>query len=72
MKPSGARPVFTDREYSVYSLLTAGYSNGKIGALLGISERTVKYYAWEIYQKLGVTTRAEAIARARELGDTNI
>ena len=72
MKPSGTRPVFTDREYAVYSLLIAGYSNAKIGALLGISERTVKYYAGEIYQKLGVTTRAEAIARARELGDTSI
>ena len=71
MTPTGIRPVFTDREYSVYSLLTAGYSNAKIGSLLGISERTVKYYAGEIYQKLGVTTRAEAIARARELGDTN-
>lgn len=71
MKSLSGRPDFTDREYAVYSLITAGYKNARIASMLGITERTVKYYAGEVYKKLGVTSRAEAIARAAELGDAN-
>ena len=69
MKPAADKPVFTDREYQVYSLMTAGYKNAKIASILNISERTVKYFCGMIYQKLGVSTRAEALSRAAELGD---
>ena len=69
MNPVGEKPVFTEREYQVYSLMITGYKNAKIASILNITERTVKYYAGEIYQKLGVATRAEAISRAAELGD---
>ena len=71
MKSSGNRPVFTEREQQVYTMIAAGYKNAQISSILGIAERTVKYYASEVYRKLGVTTRAEAIRKAAELGDTN-
>ena len=67
--PITHRPIFTDREYQVYSLLIAGYKNAKIASILHITERTVKHYTSEIYRKLHVTTRAEAVNRAAELGD---
>ena len=69
MKQAANRPVFTDREYQVYSLMIAGYRNAKIASVLNITERTVKYFCGIIYKKLGVTTRAEALNRAAELGD---
>ena len=69
MKRTAKKPVFTDREYQVYSLMIAGYKNAKIAAILNISERTVKYFCGLIYQKLGVSTRAEALNKAAELGD---
>ena len=69
MKPAANKPVFTDREYQVYSLMIAGYRNAKIASILNISERTVKYFCGLIYKKLGVATRAEALNRAAELGD---
>ena len=69
MKQAASKPIFTDREYQVYSLMIAGYRNAKIASILGISERTVKYFCGLIYQKLDVTTRAEALNRAAELGD---
>ena len=69
MKQAANKPVFTDREYQVYSLMIAGYRNAKIASVLNISERTVKHFCGLIYRKLGVTTRAEALSRAAELGD---
>ena len=69
MKQVADKPMFTDREYQVYSLMIAGYKNAKIASILNISERTVKYFCGLIYQKLGVSTRAEALNRASELGD---
>ena len=62
-------PVLTSREYQVYSLLVAGYSNAEIGKLLNLTERTVKHYLTLIYKKLGVRSRAEALARHAEQGD---
>lgn len=69
MKQMTNKPMFTDREYQVYSLMIAGYRNAKIASILNIKERTVKYFCGLIYQKLGVATRAEALRRAAELGD---
>lgn len=69
MKQAAKKPIFTDREYQVYSLMIAGYKNAKIASILNISERTVKYFCGVIYKKLDVATRAEALNRAAELGD---
>lgn len=52
----------TERENEVMALLARGASNKSIAERLFISEKTVKNHINRIYAKLGVTTRAEAIA----------
>jgi LuxR family maltose regulon positive regulatory protein len=69
---SGARPVVTDeltaREEVVLGLLPTGLSTREIGDELGISRDTVKTHTKRIYQKLGVSSRREAVARGHDLG----
>lgn len=57
----------TAREEEVLRLLAAGLSNREIAAELSLSLNTIKMYASQIYQKLGVSRRTEAVARARQL-----
>lgn len=56
--------VLTPREAELLSLLTEGLSNRELGRRLYISEATVKTHLAHIYAKLGVDTRAAAIATA--------
>ncbi|MBB6406695.1 response regulator transcription factor [Arthrobacter sp. AZCC_0090] len=56
--------VLTPREAELLSLLTRGLSNRELGKRLFISEATVKTHLAHIYAKLGVETRAAAIAVA--------
>jgi DNA-binding NarL/FixJ family response regulator len=51
----------------VLRLLTAGLSNAKIAARLGLSVRTVDNHVSAILRKLGVRTRREAGAQAERL-----
>jgi DNA-binding NarL/FixJ family response regulator len=51
----------TPREHEVLSLLTTGYTNKEIGQDLFISEKTVKCHVNNIFRKLHVTRRLEAI-----------
>lgn len=60
--------VLTPREVEVLGLIVAGYSNRALAEDLVISEWTVKSHLTKIYRKLDVTSRTQAIARARELG----
>ena len=69
MKSVTDRPLFSDREYQVYSLMIAGMTNGQIGRLLNITERAVKYHVSEIFRKLNVKNRAQVMLKAVELGD---
>jgi DNA-binding NarL/FixJ family response regulator len=59
-----ARPVLTPREIDVLRLMALGKTNREIGQELGIAERTVRYYLRNIYDKLGVNTRVEAVVWA--------
>ena len=58
----------TERELIVLRLLPTRLSNREIGRELYVSVTTVRSHAQAVYRKLGVATRAEAVARARELG----
>jgi len=57
----------TQRETEVLQALAAGYSNKEIADSLGISEATVKRHVFNLYSKLDVKRRGQAIARAKEL-----
>ena len=58
----------TPRELEVLQLISQGLTNPQIADQLIISVGTVKYYTAQIYGKLEVHTRTQAVARARELG----
>jgi LuxR family maltose regulon positive regulatory protein len=57
----------TKREEEILELIAAGLTNPEIAETLVISPGTVKKHAGHIYGKLGVHSRTEAAARAREL-----
>ncbi len=57
----------TTREVEVLRLIAAGHPNQQIADLLFLSLNTVKWHAGHILGKLGVASRTQAIARAREL-----
>ena len=56
------------RELEVLDLLAAGRSNKEIARRLDVSPNTVKTHLANLYEKLEVRRRTEAILRARELG----
>ncbi len=56
------------REQEVLSHLGRGLSNEDLGRALGVSGETIKSHLKAVFAKLGVTGRAEAVARAFELG----
>lgn len=58
-QPAGE--ALTDREREVLELLVLGLRNKEIAARLAITERTVKFHVAELFQKLGVSSRAEAV-----------
>ena len=57
-----------NREISILRLMAAGLSNREIAEELYLSINTIKWYGSQIYSKLGVKKRAEAVDRAHELG----
>ncbi len=57
----------TEREIEVISLIAAGLTNKDIAAELIIAPGTVKRHAHNIYTKLNVSNRTEAVAKARDL-----
>lgn len=68
--PSADRPFseLTRREYEVLQLLAQGQSNNAIAARLFVSEKTVRNHLSLIFDKLDVTSRAEAIVLAHRNG----
>lgn len=61
-------PHLSPRQQQVLELMAEGMTNSEIGEQLGVTERTVKAYAQELYDKLGVRNRAGAVAEAGKLG----
>jgi DNA-binding NarL/FixJ family response regulator len=60
--------ALTDREMEVLQLMVRGFRNKEIAERLYITERTVKFHAGIIFQKLNVSSRSEAIAVAIQRG----
>ena len=58
----------SEQELRVLGLIVAGNTNREIAEELVISVGTAKWHVHNILQKLGVSNRSQAIARARELG----
>ncbi|MBE2315189.1 response regulator transcription factor [Solirubrobacter sp. CPCC 204708] len=69
-QPVGTEPSagVSPRERDVLFAFAAGATNPVIARDLGLSPNTVKQHASSIFRKLGVRNRAEAVARADELG----
>ena len=63
--PSGGLSL---REIEILTQVSGGLRNREIGDRLGLTEGTVKWYMQQIYDKLGVRRRPQAVLRARQLG----
>lgn len=61
-------PTLSPRQGQVLDLIAQGMTNAEIGRELGITERTVKAYAQELFVKLGARNRAGAVAEAIHVG----
>ena len=61
-------PQLTDREREILELIAAGRSNAEITNRLVVSPKTVRNHVSNIFAKLQVADRAEAIVRARDAG----
>jgi ATP/maltotriose-dependent transcriptional regulator MalT len=58
----------SERELEVLTLVAAGKSNLEIAGQLFVTVDTVKKHLTHIFRKLGVRSRTQAVAQARELG----
>jgi len=61
-------PELTDREREILDLIAAGWNNEEIAGQLFLSLKTVRNYVTNIFTKLQVVDRAQAIVRARQSG----
>lgn len=66
--PRDAFPELTERERQVLGLIAEGQSNPTIATRLGISAKTVRNHVSNIFTKLQVVDRTQAIVRARAAG----
>jgi ATP/maltotriose-dependent transcriptional regulator MalT len=58
----------TARELDVLALLAQGLTNKEIAQRLVISHGTVRQHAYNLYQKLQVNSRQQAVMKAADLG----
>src|SRR6185503_5656710 len=65
---SAPPPMLTQREQQILELLADGLGNKQIAARLGITTNTVKTHLELLFDKLDVSSRAEAVATAARAG----
>jgi len=65
-REDGVFESLSPREREVFTLMTEGLGNADIAARLAISEKTVRNHVSNLFDKLGVWTRAQAIVFARD------
>lgn len=63
-----AFPELTDREQEILRLIASGHGNAEISSELFLSLKTVQNHVSNIFRKLQVADRAQAVIRAREAG----
>ena len=66
-QPEALPDPLTPRELEIMRLICEGYSNPEIASELVVTLNTIKKHTSNIYSKLGVRSRTQAIARGREL-----
>ncbi len=66
--PQVGRSELTEREHEILCMIAEGRDNVRIAEALGLAEQTVRNYVSQLYAKLGVQSRPEAIIWARERG----
>jgi DNA-binding NarL/FixJ family response regulator len=66
--PPQAFPTLTDRERQILRLIAQGQPNPSIARQLSLCTKTVGNYVSNIFTKLQVADRAQAVIRAREAG----
>jgi LuxR family maltose regulon positive regulatory protein len=66
-QPEDLLDPLTPRELEIMRLIGKGYSNPEIASELVVTVNTIKKHTSNIYGKLGVRSRTQAIARAHEL-----
>ena len=66
--PPPSEEALSEREREVLRLIAEGLSNQQLAARLYLSPHTIKVHTRNIYGKLGVTSRTQAVAKARALG----
>jgi DNA-binding NarL/FixJ family response regulator len=65
--PTGSLETLTAREREIITLLAEGHDNRNIATRLRIAEKTARNHVSSVFQKLGVKSRAQAVAFARDL-----
>ena len=66
--PKEIFPTLTEREREILQLIARGRTNNDIAKELALSTKTVGNYVSNIFSKLQVADRAQAIIRARDAG----
>jgi two-component system, NarL family, nitrate/nitrite response regulator NarL len=66
--PSEDAPLLTPREIEVLAAIDDGLSNKEVALRLGISPHTVKFHVEALFDKLDVTSRAEAVHKGLKRG----
>src|SRR5574341_2421923 len=67
-QPPQVFPELTEREHEILGLIAQHHTNPEIAERLGLSPKTVRNHVSNIFTKLQVADRAQAIIRAREAG----
>lgn len=68
MLPQRVLPELTEREREILSLVARGYTNQQLAVHLVLSPKTVRNHLSNIFAKLQVVDRTQAVIRAREAG----
>ena len=62
MDPASATPILSEQEQRVLAYVAKGNTNKEVALAMGLSDKTVRNYLCNIFQKLKVTRRSEAVA----------